>query len=147
MINRKGYEPTYPAVAIRERLLKGNLEADYFLFLNGKAAGVLEAKTHKVCEQATLYVRSVPKIYQAYQKPLLFIFTLNGKELYFCDLSKQDSCFKQITTIPTPYELVKLLGINEYFVGLPTLRRKELRNCQYEAASGKRVFVVDKIGL
>ena len=142
VLDREDYEPTYSAVAIREGLLKGNLEADYFLFLNGKAVGVLEAKkedidvsSNKVCEQAVLYARSVPKIYQAYQKPLPFIFTSNGKELYFCDFRKQDSCFKQITTIPTPYELVKLLGISDYFAGLPTLRKKGLRNCQYEAVT------------
>lgn len=142
VLNREDYEPTYSAVAIREGLLKGNLEADYFLFLNGKAVGVLEAKkedidasSNKVCEQAALYARSVPKIYQAYQKPLPFIFTSNGKELYFCDFRKQDSCFKQITTIPTPYELVKQLGISDYFAGLPTLRKKGLRNCQYEAVT------------
>ncbi len=142
VLDREDYEPTYSAVVIREGLLKGNLEADYFLFLNGKAVGVLEAKkedidasSNKVCEQAVLYARSVPKIYQAYQKPLPFIFTSNGKELYFCDFRKQDSCFKQITTIPTPYELVKLLGISDYFAGLPTLRKKGLRNCQYEAVT------------
>ena len=33
------------AVAIREGLLQGNREADYFLFINGKAVGVLEAKS------------------------------------------------------------------------------------------------------
>ena len=43
-VNREDYEPTCTAVAIREGLLKGNLEADYFLFINGKAVGVLEAK-------------------------------------------------------------------------------------------------------
>ena len=41
VINREDYEPTCTAVAIREGLLKGNLEADYFLFINGKAVGVL----------------------------------------------------------------------------------------------------------
>lgn len=44
VVNREDYEPTGTAVAIREGLLKGNLEADYFLFINGKAVGVLEAK-------------------------------------------------------------------------------------------------------
>ena len=142
VVNREDYEPTCSAVAIREGLLKGNLEADYFLFLNGKAVGVLEAKredvdafSNKVSEQAALYARSVPKIYQAYQKPLPFIFTSNGKELYFCDFRKQNSSFKQITTLPTPYELVKQLGINDYFAGLPTLRKKGLRDCQYEAVT------------
>lgn len=140
VINRDDYEPTCTAVAIREGLLKGNLEADYFLFINGKAVGVLEAKreetdtfSSKVCEQAALYAKSVPNIYQTYQKPLPFIFTSNGKELYFCDFREQDHYFKQIMTIPTPHELVKKLGINDYFAGLPTLHKKGLRDCQYEA--------------
>ena len=142
VVNRDNYEPNCTAVAIREGLLKDNLEADYFLFINGKAVGVLEAKreeidpfSNNVCEQAVLYARNVPNIYQVYQKPLPFIFTSNGKDLYFCDFRKQDSCFKQIMTIPTPHELVKLLGINDYFAGLPTLRKKGLRDCQYEAVT------------
>ena len=142
VINREDYEPTCTAVAIREGLLKGNLEADYFLFINGKAVGVLEAKredidalSDKVCEQAVLYAKSVPHIYQAYQKPLPFIFTSNGKELFFCDFREQEQSFRQIMTIPTPYELVKQLGINDYFAGLPTLQKKGLRDCQYEAVT------------
>ena len=140
VINRDEYEPTSTAVAIREGLLKDNLEADYFLFINGKAVGVLEAKREEtdafssiVCEQAALYAKSVPNIYQTYQKPLPFIFTSNGNELYYCDFREQDHYFKQIMTIPTPHELVKKLGINDYFAGLPTLRKKGLRDCQYEA--------------
>lgn len=142
VINREDYEPTCTAVAIREGLLKGNLEADYFLFINGKAVGVLEAKredidalSDKVCEQAVLYAKSVPHIYQAYQKPLPFIFTSNGKGLYFCDFREQEQGFKQIIAIPTPYELVKQLGISDYFAGLPALRKKGLRDCQYEAVT------------
>ena len=142
VINREDYEPTCTAVAIREGLLKGSLEADYFLFINGKAVGVLEAKredidalSDKVCEQAVLYAKSVPHIYQAYQKPLPFIFTSNGKDLFFCDFREQEQSFRQIMTIPTPYELVKQLGINDYFAGLPTLQKKGLRDCQYEAVA------------
>ena len=110
--------------------------------LNGKAVGVLEAKredidalSDKVCEQAVLYAKSVPHIYQAYQKPLPFIFTSNGKNLYFCDFREQEQGFKQIIAIPTPYELVKQLGISDYFAGLPTLQKKGLRDCQYEAVT------------
>ena len=142
VINRDDYEPTCTAVAIREGLLKGNLEADYFLFINGKAVGVLEAKREetdafasKVCEQAALYAKSVPNIYQTYQNPLPFIFTSNGKELYFCDFREKDSNFKQILSIPTPRELVKELGIGDTFAGLPTLKKKGLRDCQYEAVT------------
>ena len=142
VVNRDDYEPTCTAVAIREGLLKGNLEADYFLFINGKAVGVLEAKREetdafasKVCEQVALYARSVPNIYQTYQKPLPFIFTSNGKELYFCDFREPDSYFKPIMAIPTPHELVKKLGIEDTFAGLPTLKKNGLRDCQYEAVT------------
>ena len=142
VVDREDYEPTCTAVAIREGLLKGNLEADYFLFINGKAVGVLEAKredidafSNKVCEQAALYARNVPNIYQTYQKPLPFIFTSNGKDLYFCDFREQDSYFKQIMSIPTPHELVKKLGVEDTFAGLPTLKKKGLRDCQYEAVT------------
>ena len=142
VVNRDDYEPTCTAVAIREGLLKGNLEADYFLFINGKAVGVLEAKREetdafasKVCEQVALYARSVPNIYQTYQKPLPFIFTSNGKELYFCDFRDPVSYFKPIMAIPTPHELVKKLGIEDTFAGLPTLKKNGLRDCQYEAVT------------
>ena len=58
VVDRDFYSPTMTAAAIREGLLAGNHEADYFLFLNGKAVGILEAKreevdvtSHKVCSQ------------------------------------------------------------------------------------------------
>lgn len=81
------------------------------------------------------YAKSVPNIYQTYQNPLPFIFTSNGKELYFCDFREKDSNFKQILSIPTPRELVKELGIEDTFAGLPTLKKKGLRDCQYEAVT------------
>lgn len=81
VVDREDYEPTCTAVAIREGLLKGNLEADYFLFVNGKAVGVLEAKredidafSNKVCEQATLYARNIPNIYKLIKSPCLSFY-------------------------------------------------------------------------
>ena len=40
VINRDEFEADSSAVAVREGLLKGNREADYFLFINGKAVGI-----------------------------------------------------------------------------------------------------------
>ncbi|MDR1761149.1 MAG: hypothetical protein LBR55_01735, partial [Bacteroidales bacterium] len=40
VVDRNNYSPSVSAVAVREGLLKGNLEADYLLFINGKAVGV-----------------------------------------------------------------------------------------------------------
>ena len=56
VVDRDEYEPTCTAVAIREGLLKGNLEADYFLFINGKAVGVLEAKREETDASLIKYV-------------------------------------------------------------------------------------------
>ncbi|MCQ2232541.1 MAG: hypothetical protein MJZ30_11915, partial [Paludibacteraceae bacterium] len=48
VVDRNFYNPDANAVAIREGLLKHGLEADYFLFIRGKAVGVLEAKREEV---------------------------------------------------------------------------------------------------
>lgn len=128
VINREDYEPTCTAVAIREGLLKGNLEADYFLFINGRPLVFLRPKGKMLMRFPIRYVsrRHYMPIYQTYQNPLPFISTSNGKNLYFCDFRKQEQSFKQIMTIPTPYELVKQFGIGDYFAGLHTLQKKRI---------------------
>lgn len=143
VINRDEYEPTITAVAIREGLLKGNLEADYFLFINGKAVGVLEAKREEVdissdmvSEQVMTYAKSVPNCYQAWLCPLPFLYKSNGKEVAFFDFREPDSSqWETINRIHTPKEFVKMLGIDDPFAGLPTLNKRGLRDCQYEAVA------------
>lgn len=66
VINRDEYEPTSTAVAIREGLLKDNLEADYFLFINGKAVGVLEAKREETDTFSSKYANKLPYMPKAY---------------------------------------------------------------------------------
>ncbi|MBQ6799877.1 MAG: DEAD/DEAH box helicase family protein, partial [Bacteroidaceae bacterium] len=143
VINRDEFEADSTAVAVREGLLKGNKEADYFLFINGKAIGVLEAKREEidvtrqiVCEQVEGYARGVPSYYTAYQKPLPFLYTSNGKQLYFRDFRKEDSDYEEISVMHKPKKMVDMLGIEEPFAGLPTLNPKGLRACQYEAITG-----------
>lgn len=140
VVNRDEYSPSMSAVAIREGLLNGNREADYFLFINGKAVGVLEAKKEEVDvssssvhEQAAIYARSVPPHYQTWLNPLPFIYTSNGKETYFADLREKSANLELQNRIHTPRELAKMLGIKDEFAGLPTLKKKGLRDCQYEA--------------
>lgn len=48
VVDRDFYSPTLTAATIREGLLEGNREADYFLFVNGMAVGILEAKRKEV---------------------------------------------------------------------------------------------------
>ena len=142
VVNRDQYTPTSTAVAIREGLLKGNLEADYFLFINGKAVGVLEAKREEVdvssgivSDQVVTYAKNIPQYYQAYQRPLPLLYKSNGKIVLFKDYRDNDSDFEEINRIHTPWEIVKALGIDDPFAGLPTLRSKRLRDCQYEAVT------------
>jgi len=140
VVDRDFYSPSITAAAIREGLLTGNHEADYFLFLNGKAVGVLEAKRAEVdvtssvvCEQAAMYARGVPSCYQAWMKPLPFCFQSNGEQTFFRDFRDEDGNLELINRIYTPKEMVKMLDINDPYAGLPTLKKKGLRDCQYEA--------------
>lgn len=143
VINRNEFEANSTAVAVREGLLKGNKEVDYFLFINGKAIAVLEAKreevdvsTNVVCDQVESYARGVPDYYTAYQKPILFLYTSNGKQLFFRDFRKEDSSFEEIFSMHKPKKLVEILGIDDPFAGLPMLNEKGLRKCQYDAIVG-----------
>lgn len=86
VVNREDYEPTGTAVAIREGLLKGNLEADYFLFINGKAVGVLEAKREETDVFASKSMRAsssictkCPKYLSGISKAIAFYLYLKWK--------------------------------------------------------------------
>lgn len=140
VVNRDEYEPTMNAVAVREALLKGNLEADYFLMINGKACGVLEAKREKidvasnmVSEQVATYAKMVPDYYQAWQNPLPLLYKSNAKVVDFQDYRKSNVEWEEINRIHTPKEIVDMLGIDDPFAGLPILKSKGLRACQFEA--------------
>lgn len=56
VVDRDEYEPTCTAVAIREGLLKGNLETDYFLLLMAKLLGCLRLKEKKRMPSLIKYV-------------------------------------------------------------------------------------------
>lgn len=142
VVDREKYAPNMTAVAIKEGLMVGNREADYLLFLNGKAVGVLEAKRIEtdinsdiVQEQARLYTRSCPKWCQAWfpNIPLPLAYVANSRDLMFYDTRKSNSEFEYCKKIHTPKEVKKLLSLEDDYVGLPTLSPKGLRACQYEA--------------
>lgn len=140
VVDRDHFSPEISAVAVEEGLMKGNLEADYLLFLNGKAFGVLEAKKEDidvtaslVCEQAENYTKKLPGWCASWENPLPLVYVSNGKDLYFRDLRKPDGVYEPLKTIHTPKQITKLLGITDYYAALPTLRKRGLRDCQYEA--------------
>ncbi len=138
IVDRIHYNPSVSAVAIEEGLLKGNLEADYLLFIEGKAVGVLEAKRAEkrlddvVAGQAENYTHKLFDWYQTWQNPLPLIYLSNGNELmYKCDETENE--YKTIQRMHTPKEIAKILNLPSYFAGLPVLQKKGLRDCQYKA--------------
>ena len=48
VVSRDDYSADLSAAAIAEGILAGGKEADYLLFINGKAVGVLEAKNSSI---------------------------------------------------------------------------------------------------
>ena len=141
IVSREEYSPGMSAVAVEEGLLKGNLEADYLLFLEGKAIGVLEAKKEStslsevVANQAENYTRQLLEMYQYWKKPLPLIYLSNGKELLFRNLKEPGGKYQKLDAMHSPKKMAELAGITSYFIGLPALEKWGLRNCQYEAVS------------
>lgn len=139
VVPRGDYSPVISAVAIEEGLLKGGLEADYLLFLDGKAIGVLEAKPETtklgdvVAKQAENYTHRLLDWYQYWENPLPLIYLSNGKELLFKNVKKQDDGYIPLPRMHTPAEIAEIAEIGSYFTKLPALSKAGLRNCQYEA--------------
>lgn len=140
VLDREHYAPNISAVALEEGLLNGNLEADYLLFLNGKAVGVLEAKKESVDvsadwvkAQAENYVKKVPATYQTIAKPLPLIYLSNGKTVLFKNGNIPGSEYEEINRIHTPKEITRMLGLEDEFSALPALKKQGLRDCQFEA--------------
>ncbi len=139
IVDRERYSPNVSAVAIEEAVLQGALEADYLLFLDGKAIGVLEAKKETtplaeiVANQAENYSRRVSDWYQTWFTPLPLIYLSNGKEILFRNLNDPSGEYSSVDRIHTPKEIAEIFGLNSYFVGLPALSDKGLRKCQFEA--------------
>ena len=137
VVSRDEYSPDLSAAAIEEGILQGGKEADYLLFINGKAVGVLEAKkastdvsSDKVIDQAEGYTHKLTKYYQFYANPLPIVYVSNGQVTLFRD---KDGSYIPVGCIHTPKEICKMIGIEDEFAGLPMLKRKGLRDCQYEA--------------
>lgn len=138
IVSRDEFVPN-EALAVTEGLMQGHKEADYLLFLMGKAVGVLEAKRDDIelladdhIEQAENYTRILPSWCQYWQKPLPFVWLSNGKECYFRDMRKDDTEYLRVEKILTPKEVVKLMNIQDRYAGLPMVSKRGLRDCQFE---------------
>ena len=101
-------------VAVREFVMSDGSKADYLLFIDGKACGVIEAKKEGISLsgielQAKHYASHIPKELRIWQNPLPFIYVSNFNEIYFADLREQDYSSRQIFSFHTPESLFENL--------------------------------------
>lgn len=139
VINRDEYAPGMTAVAVREAAMRGGLEADYLLLINGKAAAVLEAKREEIAldnphliAQAENYTKQVQPWYPTWELPLPFVYLSNGREIAFKDCRQDNAEYAIVQKFMRPWDLVRQLNLG-YFDGLPYLSPEGLRACQFEA--------------
>ena len=129
-------------VAVREFVMSDGSKADYLLFIDGKACGVIEAKKEGISLsgielQAKHYASHIPKELRIWQNPLPFIYVSNFNEIYFADLREQDYSSRQIFSFHTPESLFENLKrdktLRDSLKEIPKLDTAGLRKCQIEA--------------
>ena len=101
-------------VAIREYPLKGGLEADYLLFVNGKAVGALEAKKEGstltgVEHQSAKYAQSLPDDLETPYQPLPFLYESTGIETQFTNGLDPEPRSREVFTVHRPETMVRWL--------------------------------------
>ena len=141
--NRSNFDRTAGlGVAVREFLMDDNTEADYLLFIDGKACGVIEAKKFGetlsgVENQSNGYSCHLPNYVRNYMMPLPFIYETTGIETFFTDARDIQAKSRQVFSIHKPETLFAWLQDNNTLrnrlKNFPKLNPDGLRQCQYEA--------------
>ncbi len=128
-------------VAVREFPLKESI-ADYLLFVDREAVGVIEAKPagttlSGVAEQSQRYITSVPEELPHVQEPLPFAYESTGIETKFRDMRDPEPCSRSIFAFHKPETLQAWLAENDTLRArlkkLPPLITEGLRDCQIKA--------------
>jgi type I restriction enzyme R subunit len=144
-------------IAIREGLLKGG-EADYLLFVDGKAIGTVEAKPEGftligVEEQSGKYGKGLLDIYPKWQEPLPFAYESTGTETRFTNRLDPGPKSRNVFAFHRPETLLEYLEpehqLNIRLANLPTIDRmpttnlwsaqiEAIRNLEKSLAANKR---------
>ena len=103
-------------VAAREFALEsGHGSADYLLYVNRKAVGVIEAKPEGhtlagVEVQSDKYSTGLPDTLPAYRRPLPFLYESTGVETRFTNLLDPEARSRAIFSFHTPKTLAEWIG-------------------------------------
>jgi type I restriction enzyme R subunit len=130
-------------VAVREMQSHGG-PADYILFVDGKALGIVEAKKEgttlsAVAEQSARYTAAKKWIPQRWADPLPFTYESTGIETHFRDQRDPDSRSRPVFAFHTPEHLLALVQQPDTLRGrlrqFPALNTAPLRECQIDAVT------------
>lgn len=140
-------------VAVREYPLKVG-PADYLLFVNRKAVGVIEAKAEGytlsgVAEQSEKYSTGIPANLPVVQEPLPFNYESTGIETFFRDLRDPKPKSRRVFAFHKPETLQEWSNESETLrsrlQALPQLSTEGLRLCQIDAITNlEKSLAVDK---
>ncbi len=131
-------------VAVREFSLPAG-PCDYLLFVDGKAAGVVEAKKtgvtlSGVAEQSEKYMAKLPDHLARWQDTLRFDYESTGDETFFRDMADPKPRSRRLFAFHRPETLHASLkdtaSLRARLQALPPLDTKGLRDCQVEAITG-----------
>lgn len=138
-------------VAVREFPLSSG-EADYLLFANRNAVGVIEAKPFAVtlsgvADQTAKYLSSLPEKLPVVNEPVPFAYESTGVETYFRDERDPEPCSRRIFAFHKPETLLEYLNqkdtLRTRLKNLPPLMTQGLRNCQTEAITNLEISLSD----
>lgn len=138
-------------VAVREFPLT-NGAADYLLFVDRKAVGVVEAKPEGdtlsgVAEQTSKYVTGIPINLPHIHEPLPFAYESTGTETYFRDNRDPEPRSRRVFAFHKPEHLLELSNqpdtLRTRLRNLPTLITVGLRDCQTEAIQNLELSFTD----
>jgi len=130
-------------VAVREVSLKrGYGEADYLLFADGKAIGIIEAKPEGwtlrgVEEQSGKYSAGLPDIFPTWGQPLPFAYESTGIETRFTNFLEPEARSREVFAFHQPETLIEWakssVSLRERLHHLPPLPATGLWPAQFKA--------------
>ena len=132
-------------VAVREFLMADGTEADYLLFIDGKAAGVIEAKKtgytlSGVETQSVGYANALPDYVKKWAEILPFVYETTDTETEFTDYRDLNAQARKVFSFHKPETLLEWLGqdttLRNRLRSMPPLLTVGLRACQIEAIEG-----------
>ena len=131
-------------VAVREFTLPAG-PCDYLLFVDGKAAGVIEAKREGVtlsgvAEQSARYMATLPGHMARWDEQLVYGYESTGQETWFINRRDPKSRSRRLFAFHRPETLRDWLQqpdtLRARLQKLPPLDTHGLRDCQVEAIHG-----------